>query len=136
MSLPIKIEGTDEGYDLRPGSEFEFTAKPSSMAASTFTAIARERVIVTRRFTSLEMLPPETPVIAHWHGEWRTDAFPSTVGELKAKAEAWAQEKLAEQGAHAVAAPAPASRMVAKKTKLDERVVRKLHKELRAEGRL
>jgi hypothetical protein len=35
---------------------------------------------------SLFKLPDETPVLAHWHEQWRTDAFATTVGELKAKA--------------------------------------------------
>jgi hypothetical protein len=130
MSLPIKIEGTDAGYDLRPGSEFEFTSKPSNMAASTFTAITPERVIVTRRFTSLETLPPATPVIAHWHGERRTDAFLSTVGELQAKAEAWVQEMALRDARQWLQLGAGVAE-VAKKTKLAERVVRKLAKERR-----
>jgi hypothetical protein len=133
MSLPIKIEGTDPGYDLRPGAEFEFTSKPSNMAASTFTAVRPERVIVTRRFTSLESLPAETPVIAHWHGERRTDAFLSTVGELKAKADAWATKKaLGEARTHLLCRVSVAE--TARKTKLDIGAVRKLHKELRSEG--
>jgi hypothetical protein len=131
MSLPIKIESTDPGYDLRPGAEFEFTGKPSNMAASTFTAITPERVIVTRRFTSLEKLPPETPVIAHWHGERRTDAFLSTVGELSAKAEAWAQE-MALRDARQRLQRGDSVAEVAKKTNLGEAVVRKLRKEMRA----
>jgi hypothetical protein len=88
MSLP-KVEGIEDGYDLQPGERFRFTGKPSNMAASTFTAVTPERVIVTRRFANLEKLPPETPVAAHWHGERRTDAFLSTVGELMAKATEW-----------------------------------------------
>jgi hypothetical protein len=32
------------------------------------------------------------PVIAHWHGEWRTDGFLLTVGGLKAKAAEWQAE--------------------------------------------
>lgn len=40
---------------------------------------------VTRRAADLLDLP-ETPVLAHWHGEWRTDGFATTVGELKDKA--------------------------------------------------
>jgi hypothetical protein len=84
MSLPI--EGRS---GLRPGAEFKFTSKPSTMAASTFTAITPERVIVTRTFTDIAKLPPDTPVIAHWHGQYRTEAFSSTVGELAAKATEW-----------------------------------------------
>jgi hypothetical protein len=83
MSLPV--EGA-EPTDLQPGERFRFTSKPSNMAASTFTAVTPERLVVTRRFVNLRDLPPETPVIAHWHGERRTDAFLSTVGDLAAKA--------------------------------------------------
>jgi hypothetical protein len=133
MSLPIKIEDTDPGYALRPGSEFEFTSKPSNMAASTFTAITPERVIVTRRFTNLESLPAETPIIAHWHGERRTDAFLSTVGELKAKADAWVLER-SLRDARVQLRLGASVKDVAKKTKLDEREVRKLAKELKTAG--
>jgi hypothetical protein len=128
--MSIKIEGTDEGYDLRPGAEFEFTSKPSNMAASTFTAITPERVIVTRRFTSLESLPPDTPVIAHWHGERRTDAVLSTVGELSVKASTWEQERMLRDARQRLQLGG-SIKEVAKKTKLDEGVVRKLAKELR-----
>jgi hypothetical protein len=80
----IKIEGPHEG--LRPGAEFEFTASPSNKAPSTFTAITPERVIVSHYFTDIQGLPADTPVVAHWHGRYRTEAFLSTVGELAAKA--------------------------------------------------
>jgi len=35
---------------------------------------------VTRRPSDLLDLPSTTDVLAHWHGEWRTDV---TVGQLK-----------------------------------------------------
>jgi len=72
MSRPIKVEGIEEG-DTRPGDEFRFTSSPTAWASSTFTAIVPDGAIVTRRFSHLQGLPPETPVVAHWHGEWRTD---------------------------------------------------------------
>jgi hypothetical protein len=129
MSLQIKIEGAEEG-DLRSGDEFRFVSSPTAMASSTFTAITPSGAIVTRRFSNLETLPPETPVIAHWHGEWRTDAFPSTVGELRAKAEAWAQDKLLGK-ARTLLQSGASIKDAAKKTRLDVGVVRKLAKELR-----
>jgi hypothetical protein len=41
---------------------------------------------VTRHASQLFDLPDRTPVLAHWHGQYRTDGFATTVGELKAKA--------------------------------------------------
>jgi hypothetical protein len=32
----------------------------------------------------------DTPVLAHWHGQYRTDGFSTTVAELKAKAKEFA----------------------------------------------
>ena len=34
--------------DVRPGAEFQFTAKPSNLAASTFTALVNGKLVVTR----------------------------------------------------------------------------------------
>jgi hypothetical protein len=77
----MKITG-----DVRPGAEFQLTAKPSNMAQSTFAAVLPEEIRVTRRLTELFDLPNDTPVLAHWHGEWRTDGFATTIGELRIKA--------------------------------------------------
>lgn len=74
------------GADLRPGAEFSVTTKPSNKAASTFAALTRDGLAVTRRLADLWSLPDNTPVLAHWHGEYRTDGFSTTVGELKSKA--------------------------------------------------
>jgi hypothetical protein len=74
---------------LRPGCEFEYCAKPTSLAAANFIAIEKDEVIVTRRAADLFGLPDDTPVIANWHGEWRTDAFLTSVAELKSKAHAF-----------------------------------------------
>lgn len=74
-----------EQEDLRPGGEFRFTVKPTNMAASTFMAVTTGGVTITRRFSNLQKFAEDTPVIAHWHGDRRTDAFLSTVGDLKAK---------------------------------------------------
>jgi hypothetical protein len=74
-----------ERDDLRDGEEFIFVKKPTVQAPSTFTAITDTEVIVTRRFSNLESLPDKTPAIAHWHGQYRTEGFLSTVGDLKKK---------------------------------------------------
>lgn len=76
----------EPGYDARPGHEFQFDAKPTVMAAAVFVAITEEGATVTRRFSNIENLPDDTPVVANWHGQRRTDAFITTVGELKRKA--------------------------------------------------
>lgn len=77
--------------DFRPGDEFRMTSKPNVKAASTFVALTDSKAIVTHYAEELFELPPETNVIAHWHGEWRTAAFLLTVGELKKKAEKFMQ---------------------------------------------
>ena len=79
----MQIEGNGT---LRDGAEFRFTSPTRNKAASTFTAILKNKVIVARCFDELRGLAPDTPVIAHWHGQYRTDAFLSTVGELRQKA--------------------------------------------------
>ena len=64
-----------KGDDLRDGSEFRFTTKPSSQAAAVFIAITSDGVITTRRYSDIAGMPGDTIVIANWHGERRTDAF-------------------------------------------------------------
>jgi hypothetical protein len=81
----MRIHGIKPG-DLRVGEEFQFTNKPTSAAASTFAAVLPDELRVTRYASELFGLPDETPVLAHWHGNWRTDAYATTVGQLKAKA--------------------------------------------------
>ncbi len=71
---------------LRPGCEFEYCDKPTNLAAANFIAVESDEIIATRRAADLFRLPDETPVIADWHGEWRTDAFLTNVAELKSKA--------------------------------------------------
>jgi hypothetical protein len=78
-------QGTITG-DVRPGSAFRFACKPSNVATSTFAALVGGGLVVTRQATKLFDLPDDTPVLAHWHGQWRTDGFATTVGELKSKA--------------------------------------------------
>jgi hypothetical protein len=78
------------GNDIRPRSEFRFTNKPTNCAASTIAAVLPGELRVTRRASDLLNLPENTPVLVHWHGERRTDGFALTVGELKAKAKAYA----------------------------------------------
>ena len=80
----MKLTGCEDG-DLRDGSEFLFTGKPTNMAQGTFVAITKDCVFVTRRFSNIANLPSQTKVIAHWHGKYRTEGFSSTVGKLKAK---------------------------------------------------
>jgi hypothetical protein len=75
--------------DVRPGQEFEFTAKPSNKATSTFTALLEGTLIVTKRAEELFNLPDKTAVLAHRHGEYQTDGFAMTVGQLKKKAAQW-----------------------------------------------
>lgn len=82
---------TSETGDLRSGDEFEFTCNPNNRAASTFAALTSDDLLVTRRATALFDLPDDTPVLAHWHGQYRTDGFGMTVGMLKAKAVLWAK---------------------------------------------
>ncbi len=76
-----------EDEDLREGKEFLLQGKPSNKSKSTFTAIKQGEVLVTRRLDNLFKLSKDTLVIAHWHGQNRTDAFKTTVGELKRLAE-------------------------------------------------
>ena len=80
------------GGDLRPGSEFRFTKAPHHAANSTFVALRDGRLFATRHATQLWDLPDDAPVIAHWHGERRTDGFATSVGELKKKAKEYAQQ--------------------------------------------
>jgi hypothetical protein len=75
--------------DARPGQEFQFATNPSNLAASTFFALVDGRLVVTRRADDLFCLPSETPVLAHWHGSYRTDGFAMTVGILKEKAQVY-----------------------------------------------
>jgi hypothetical protein len=77
----MKITG-----DVRPGHEFELTAKPTSKSKATFIVALPGELRVTRRLSDILDLPDNTPVIAHWHGQHRTDGFATTVGELKQKA--------------------------------------------------
>lgn len=71
------------GSELKPASEFKFTNTLTSMSASTFSALTEEGLFVSRTFYDLKDLPEETPVMAHWHGARRTDAFVGTLGEFK-----------------------------------------------------
>jgi hypothetical protein len=73
MSLSITGDG------LRPGDEFRFINKPANCASSTFAALTGDGLLVTRRATALFHLPDETPVLAHWHGQYRTDGFAMTI---------------------------------------------------------
>lgn len=78
------------GPDIRPGADFRLTQKPHCCAASTFTAVLPDRVLVTRRLTDVLALTDDVEVLAHWHGERRTDAFATTVGALRTLAAQYA----------------------------------------------
>jgi hypothetical protein len=75
--------------NVRPGSEFQLTEKPTNAAQSTFTALVNGSMRVTRRLSEFLGLPDDTPVLAHWHGQWRTDGFATSIGELREMARAW-----------------------------------------------
>lgn len=75
------------GDCIQDGTRFRLLKKATSQAPSTFTARRGDSMHVTRRLADLFDLPDETPVLAHWHGERRTDGFRLTVGALKALAE-------------------------------------------------
>jgi hypothetical protein len=83
---------TSETGDLRSGDEFKFVRNPANCASSTFAALIGDGLLVTRRATALFDLPEDTPVLAHWHGQHRTDGFAMTVGMLKAKALVWVND--------------------------------------------
>jgi hypothetical protein len=86
----MKIEGDDF---LQAGDWFQFsTKKPHVAAQANFCIILPDKVYVTRYAKALWQHPDETPVIANWHGERRTDAYATTVGQLRAKAkEKWGE---------------------------------------------
>jgi len=71
------------GPELHPAVEFKFMNTLTSMSASTFSALTEEGLFVSRTFYDLCALPDNTPVMAHWHGARRTDAFVGTLGEFK-----------------------------------------------------
>jgi hypothetical protein len=49
-------------------------------------ALVNGEMVVTRRAADLFSLPDDTPILAHWHGQHRTDGFAMTVRLLKDKA--------------------------------------------------
>jgi hypothetical protein len=69
--------------DVRPGDEFRLVVKPGNKAPACFITIVKGDIFVTRRLQDFLQLPLATPVVANWHGERRTDAFATTVGELR-----------------------------------------------------
>jgi hypothetical protein len=70
----------------RPGHEFQITKPPHQAAQAWFVAVGPQEVLVTRYLSEVLALPDETPVVANWHGQFRTDAFSTSVGELRGKA--------------------------------------------------
>ena len=100
MAKPsLRITGS-----VRPGADFQFTAKPTNQAPAAFAALLPDELRVAKRAADIFGLPDATPVLAHRHGQWRTDGFATTVGELKAR-RSLPKAKLA--GAIAAAAPTP-----------------------------
>src|ERR1700722_1229856 len=77
------------GTDVRLGSDFRLTCKPSNAASATFVAVHDGVILVTRRLIDIIHMPDETPVVAHWHGQHRTDGFSLTIADLKDMAVAW-----------------------------------------------
>jgi hypothetical protein len=71
----------------RPGSEFRLTERADRLSNATFVAVWDGTIHVTRRLSDLFSMPDEVPVVAHWHGQYRTDGFALTVGELRSLAE-------------------------------------------------
>lgn len=88
IEVTVAIESFEE-WDIRPGDEFRFEKSPGSAADAVFIALYLGNAIVTRRFDNLLLYPEHTPVIANWHGQYRTDAFSTTVGELIKKRNAF-----------------------------------------------
>lgn len=77
----MKITG-----DVRLSKDFKITTKPANLASSTFSALTPDGLLVTRRLADFWGFSDDTPVLSHWHGEYKTDGFATTVGELKSKA--------------------------------------------------
>ena len=72
--------------DVRSGADYVLTAKPENLSNSTFCALTKQGLHVTRRLVDLFQYDDDTPVLAHWHGQFKTDGFATTVGELKRQA--------------------------------------------------
>lgn len=75
----------------RPGSEFRLIELATRMSSAIFVAVWDGTIHVTRRLSDLFSLPDEAPVVAHWHGQYRTDGFALTVGELRSLAKEQSQ---------------------------------------------
>jgi hypothetical protein len=71
----------------RPGAEFRLTEPANNLSSATFVAVRDGTIYVTRRLSDLFTMADEVPVVAHWHGQYRTDGFAMTVGELRMLAE-------------------------------------------------
>jgi hypothetical protein len=75
------------GSDVRPGSDFQFTAKPDNNADSTFAAILPDEVRVTRRATDLFEPARRNSGAGALARLLAQHGLATTAGELKAKAE-------------------------------------------------
>jgi len=90
--MPVHVvnrQGITITGEAREGSGFRLTTAPGRQAASTFIALLPGEARVTRRLADLLDLDDAVPAIAHWHGQYRTDAFATSIGELRGLAEAW-----------------------------------------------
>jgi hypothetical protein len=76
--MAFKITATE----MRDGSESRMVGSPTANSDAPFIAIAADVVIGSWRFSDIAHLPPETRVIACWHGATRTDGFITTVGAI------------------------------------------------------
>lgn len=72
----------------RPGTEFRLTEMANRQSSATFVAVSDGAIHVTRRLADLFGMADGVPVVAHWHGQYRTDGFALTVGELRSLAQA------------------------------------------------
>jgi hypothetical protein len=92
----MMIVGDD--LSLQSGVWFQFASKKKDHVAwpATFCIFAEGIAYVTRYPNKLWRYPDETPVIANWHGERRTDSFVTSVGELREKGRAlgWSVDEL------------------------------------------
>lgn len=79
-------------HHMRPGSEFQFADAPSRKAKAPIIAINGDEVVATYYVSDLKRMPDEAIVIACWHGQWRTDGFHMTLGDLRTIAAAAAEK--------------------------------------------
>ena len=79
-------------HHMRPGAEFQFADPPRTKAKAPIIAIHGNEVVATYYVSDLKRLPDEAIVVACWHGQWKTDGFHMTLGDLRAIAVAAAEK--------------------------------------------